>query len=65
MGSYDDITLIKSLSFKVGTKNNGPYGTPSGTPFSLPVTSGDVSGFYGKYGAYLDSFGVILSPSGN
>ena len=63
MGSYDGITLIRSLSFKVGTNNKGPYGILSGTPFTLPVTSGDVSGFFGKYGAYLDSLGVILSPN--
>nr|GEU86749.1 hypothetical protein [Tanacetum cinerariifolium] len=50
---------ITSLCFKV---NNGPYGTPSGTPFSVLVTSGDVSGFFGYCGAYLESLGVIISP---
>nr|GEY30540.1 hypothetical protein [Tanacetum cinerariifolium] len=63
VGSYDGITVITSLSFKVGTIKNGPYGTPSGTPFSLPVNSGDVTGFFGNHGVFLDSLGVILSYS--
>ncbi|XP_071703463.1 protein GOS9-like [Rutidosis leptorrhynchoides] len=63
VGVHYGYTVITSLTFH-GSKNNyGPYGAKSrGTPFSLPVSLGDFVGFYGKYGDFLDSLGVILSP---
>nr|GEW29535.1 RNA-directed DNA polymerase, eukaryota [Tanacetum cinerariifolium] len=57
-----DNMVVTSLCFEVDTNNNGPYGTPSETPFSVLLTSGAFSGFFGYCGAYLESLGVIISP---
>nr|GEX83728.1 reverse transcriptase domain-containing protein [Tanacetum cinerariifolium] len=68
VGSYDQCgnKLITSLCFKVDTKDNGPYGTPSGTPFSLPVASGNFSGFFGNHGEkFLDNLGYFLPTTSN
>nr|GFC78413.1 hypothetical protein [Tanacetum cinerariifolium] len=63
VGSYEVYTVITSLRFKVGNDDYKTFGTPRGTPFLLPVSLGDVSGFFGHYGGDLDSMGVIISPS--
>nr|GEX70407.1 hypothetical protein [Tanacetum cinerariifolium] len=62
VGPYGGFIVITSLFIIVGT-NVYPHGTPRGTPFSLPLTLGEVSGFFGTYGACLYSLGVKLSPN--
>ncbi|GJW23316.1 GOS9-like protein [Tanacetum coccineum] len=62
VGSYTDFKVITSLCFKVGTNKYGPYGPQNGTSFIRPV-SGEVTGFYGTIGAFLDSLGVTISPN--
>ena len=59
---YQGLTVITSLSFKVGRRVNGPYGRATGTTFSLPVVKGKITGFFGNYGDYLDSLGVLIRP---
>ncbi|CAH1424393.1 unnamed protein product [Lactuca virosa] len=63
VGVYERYTVIKSLSFLTNKMNYGPYGTNQGTSFSLPVAKGSFRGFSGNYGAYIDSFSVILQSS--
>ncbi|CAI9281958.1 unnamed protein product [Lactuca saligna] len=63
VGIYERYTVITSLSFLTNKKNYGPYGTNQGTSFSLPVAKGSFSGFSGNYGAYIDTFSVILQSS--
>ena len=60
--NYQGVTVITSLSFKVGRRVNGPYGRATGTKFSLPVVRGKITGFFGNYGDYLDSLGVLIAP---
>ena len=60
--NYQGVTVITSLSFKVGRRVNGPYGRATGTKFSLPVVKGKITGFFGNYGDYLDSLGVLIGP---
>ncbi|PWA60129.1 agglutinin [Artemisia annua] len=63
-GQYEDLTVITSLSFRVGGKVYGPYGRNCGsTAFSLPVVKGKITGFFGNSGDYLDNLGVILAPA--
>ena len=63
VGVYEGYTVIRSMSFHTNKKNYGPYGTNQGTSFSLPVAKGSFGGFSGNYGAYIDSFSVILQSS--
>ncbi|XP_075105260.1 jacalin-related lectin Calsepa-like isoform X2 [Nicotiana tabacum] len=57
-GSY---LVIKSLCFITTTKNYGPFGSKTGTPFSFVMKEGGaVVGFHGRSGAYLDAIGVYL-----
>ncbi|GJV98830.1 cytochrome P450 [Tanacetum coccineum] len=37
---YQTVTVITSLTFVVGTQENGPYGKVNGTAFSLPIIDG-------------------------
>ncbi|CAI9264089.1 unnamed protein product [Lactuca saligna] len=62
VGSFDGSTVITSISFETNISTYGQYGTNPGTDFSFGVTRGKISGFYGKYGSYVDSLGVILHP---
>ncbi|KAL7592862.1 hypothetical protein Lser_V15G32633 [Lactuca serriola] len=62
VGSFDGSTVITSMSFETNISTYGQYGTNPGTDFSLGVTRGKILGFYGKYGSYVDSLGVILHP---
>nr|GEW55795.1 copia protein [Tanacetum cinerariifolium] len=58
---YQTVTVITSLTFVVGTQENGPYGKVNGTAFSLPVINGKITGFWGNSDKYLDSLGVFLA----
>lgn len=62
-GRCDDVTVIKSLSFKVNENDfDGPYGDgANGTAFSLPVIKGKITGFFGNEGELLDSLGVFIA----
>ncbi|XP_008804539.1 mannose/glucose-specific lectin-like [Phoenix dactylifera] len=62
-GNYDDIVVIKSLTF-VSTKGTyGPFGTKEGTAFSVPVNGGNFVGFFGRAGEWLDALGFYLKPT--
>jgi hypothetical protein len=52
--------IIRSLTFQSNSSKYGPFGTEDGTPFSLPVSSGKIIGFYGRSGSYLNSLGFYL-----
>lgn len=54
--------VIRSLVFKSNRRTFGPYGVEEGTPFSLPIEGGQIVGFKGRSGWYLDSIGCYLSP---
>ncbi|KAI3681088.1 hypothetical protein L6452_35870 [Arctium lappa] len=63
IGKIYSYTVITSLSFHTNKgRTYGTYGGGAGTSFSLPVTKGKFIGFFGNYGDYLDSIGVILQP---
>ncbi|KVH87809.1 Mannose-binding lectin [Cynara cardunculus var. scolymus] len=63
IGKFYSITVITSLSFHSNKgKSYGPYGRGDRTSFSLPVTKGKFIRFFGNYGDFLDSIGVILQP---
>ncbi|KAL8537710.1 hypothetical protein ACS0TY_012744 [Phlomoides rotata] len=53
--------VIRSLTFKSSRRTYGPFGVEEGTPFSLPMEGGQIVGFKGKAGWYLDAIGFHIS----
>ena len=54
--------MITSISFVINSTINGPYGSQTGTAFSIPIEAGEVVGFHGSGGWYLDSIGLYVKP---
>ncbi|XP_078167901.1 horcolin-like isoform X2 [Carex rostrata] len=53
-------TLLTSLEFETNMRCFGPYGSEGKIPFELPAISGQIIGFYGLSGSYLDALGVYV-----
>ncbi|KAI7729742.1 hypothetical protein M8C21_020392 [Ambrosia artemisiifolia] len=62
VGNFENLNLVTQLTFVTNKNTYGPYGTNEGTNFSCPIAKGKVIGFFGRYGAYLDAIGVVISP---
>ncbi|KAI9082866.1 hypothetical protein K1719_035196 [Acacia pycnantha] len=62
-GEYRGRQVITSLSFITNFDTHGPYGTASGTSFTIPIQGSLVIGFYGRAGFYVDSIGIIVKPA--
>ncbi|OAY75751.1 Salt stress-induced protein [Ananas comosus] len=54
--------LVRSLTFISNMRTYGPFGLEHGTPFSVPVASGRIVAFYGRFGSLVDAFGIYLMP---
>ncbi|XP_064937489.1 protein GOS9-like [Musa acuminata AAA Group] len=64
-GSVDTlgrITLVRNLTLRTNKRSYGPFGTSGGKPFSVPVASGKIIGFFGRAGTMIDAIGVYLAP---
>ena len=57
-GNYKGFQVITSLSFITNLTTHGPFGTASGTSFSIPIHGSLVTGFHGRGGYYLDAIGI-------
>lgn len=55
--------VIRSLTFKTNRRSVGPFGVEEGTPFSLPMEGGQIVGFKGKAGWYVDAIGFYISKA--
>lgn len=53
--------VIRSLTFKSNRRMYGPYGVEEGMPFTFSMDGGQVVGFKGRSGWYLDAIGFYLS----
>ncbi|XP_073286332.1 jacalin-related lectin 19 [Primulina huaijiensis] len=53
--------VIRSVTFKTNRRTFGPFGVEEGTPFSLPMEGGQIVGFKGRSGWYLDAIGFHIS----
>jgi len=54
--------FVRSLTFRSNKKTYGPFGVEQGTYFSFPMSGGEIVGFHGKSGWYLDAIGIYLKP---
>ncbi|CAL9041338.1 unnamed protein product [Musa banksii] len=61
-GNYHGVVVVGKLGFSTNKKSYGPFGNTRGTPFSLPIAAGKISGFFGRGGDFLDAIGVYLEP---
>ncbi|GKV44482.1 hypothetical protein SLEP1_g51663 [Rubroshorea leprosula] len=61
-GNYAGMTVITSLSFVTNLTTHGPFGTATGTSFSMPMEGSLVNGFHGRGGHYLDAIGIHVRP---
>eukprot|EP00258_Populus_trichocarpa_P028898 XP_024444917.1 mannose/glucose-specific lectin isoform X4 [Populus trichocarpa] len=61
-GNFSTLLTITSLSFTTNRATYGPFGTGSGTPFSIPINNNTVVGFHGRAGHYLDAIGIFVKP---
>ncbi|CAA3023289.1 jacalin-related lectin 19 [Olea europaea subsp. europaea] len=53
--------VIRSLTFKSNQRSFGPFGVEEGTPFSFPMEGGQIVGFKGRCGWFLDAIGFHIS----
>lgn len=61
--NYVRAVVVTSLTFRTNKgRTYGPYGTQTGTPFSIPTANGCIVGFWGRSGWLLDAIGVYLRP---
>ncbi|XXG89101.1 hypothetical protein AAC387_Pa12g1183 [Persea americana] len=61
-GNFASLLTITSLSFTTNRATHGPFGTGSGTSFSIPINNNTVVGFQGRAGHYLDAIGIFVKP---
>ncbi|XP_018630134.1 jacalin-related lectin 19 isoform X2 [Nicotiana tomentosiformis] len=52
---YGGSPVIRSLTFSSNRRTFGPFGVEEGTRFSLPMEGGQIVGFKGRSGWYLDA----------
>ncbi|KAI3463285.1 hypothetical protein Pfo_019948 [Paulownia fortunei] len=53
--------VIRSLTLKSTWRTFAPFGVEEGTPFYFPMEGGQIVGFKGKGGWYLDAIGFHIS----
>lgn len=54
---------MRSLTFECNKRTYGQYGVQQGKYFTLPISKGNIVGFHGKFGWYLDTIGVYIEPT--
>ncbi|KAL0429885.1 UNVERIFIED_CONTAM: Jacalin-related lectin 19 [Sesamum radiatum] len=58
---YGGSPVIRSLTFKSNRRTFGPFGVEEGVPFSFPMEGGQIVGFKGRAGWYLDAIGFHIT----
>lgn len=55
-------TVVTSIRFITNLQNHGPFGSQSGSNFSLQMEGSAIVGFHGRAGNYLDCIGIYAQP---
>ncbi|XP_078150668.1 mannose/glucose-specific lectin-like [Carex rostrata] len=58
--NFNKWVVVKSLKFETNLGSYGPYGDENGVPFELSANGGQIIGFHGRPGEYLDALGVYV-----
>ncbi|KAG8377792.1 hypothetical protein BUALT_Bualt08G0070500 [Buddleja alternifolia] len=61
-GLHGGFVIVKSLRFYTKLNEYGPFGSESGTPFSIRRKGCRIIGIHGRHGGYIDSVGGYLMP---
>lgn len=64
VGYMGNLLVVRSLELRTNLAAYGPYGKEVGTPFELSGIGGQIIGFHGRSGAYLDAIGVYVLGGG-
>ncbi|KAJ7963138.1 Jacalin-related lectin like [Quillaja saponaria] len=59
--TYHGSPVIRSLTFMSNQRTFEPFGVEEGIPFTFSMDGGQIVGFKGRSGWYLDSIGFCLS----
>lgn len=59
-GKFDSYLLVRSVTFVTNLRIYGPYGCQEGVVFALPSAKGEIIGFHGRSGEYLDAIGTYV-----
>ncbi|KAL5762379.1 hypothetical protein ACOSP7_018643 [Xanthoceras sorbifolium] len=62
---YFGNVVVESLTFHTNKTKYGPYGLTNGSAFEIPMENGEIVGFFGNAGAFLDAIGIYVKPSAN
>ncbi|KAJ3687900.1 hypothetical protein LUZ61_017064 [Rhynchospora tenuis] len=60
VGTYNDYTILTSLVLETNLRRYGPYGAEEGQSFELSAEGGEIIGFHGRSGQFLDAIGVYV-----
>ncbi|XP_078176383.1 protein GOS9-like [Carex rostrata] len=63
LGYFKHIYLVRSLTLVTNLNTYGPFGQEDGIPFELPGIDGEIIGFHGRSGTYLDAIGIYVKVS--
>ncbi|KAL5760160.1 hypothetical protein ACOSQ2_018998 [Xanthoceras sorbifolium] len=61
--NYFGNVVVESLIFHTNKTKYGPYGLTNGSAFEIPMENGEIVGFFGNAGAFLDAIGIYVKPS--
>ncbi|CAN6381920.1 unnamed protein product [Urochloa humidicola] len=53
--------IVTSLRFVTNTNKVYTFGKTNGTPFKVPIVDGQIVGFFGRGGDYLDALGIYCA----
>lgn len=60
VGTFNTFTLLKSLKVETNLRVYGPYGAEEGEPFEFSAEGGEIMGFHGRSGEFVDAIGVYV-----
>ncbi|KMT20692.1 hypothetical protein BVRB_1g006670 [Beta vulgaris subsp. vulgaris] len=53
-------SIVKSITFHTTKGKHGPFGEEQGVPFTSKLKEGEIVGFHGRKGLFLDAIGVHI-----
>ncbi|KAK1582589.1 hypothetical protein Q3G72_016571 [Acer saccharum] len=61
--TFNGHLVVESLTFNTNKTRYGPYGNTTGNGFGIPMENGEIVGFFGRAGDFIDAIGIYVKPS--